>query len=531
MHFTLKNSECPRHAGADSPAECGTGRSLFGRRKRAGAVHATHESALPRLLSTGTLALAVFSTAVLVLAGCAMPGPPVAPQARATATEVGLQDGVRTTPVDAQWWHQYGDAQLDGLVTQALAGAPSIASASARVASAQAAVAARRGGYAPQVAGDASIDRQRLTESGLYPPPYAGSVFNQANAQLDFNWDIDLFRRQEHDIAAALGAQRAAQTDADVAAQGLATQVVRAYLALARLGSQKQVLQRTLGQREELLRLVRQRVDAGLDTVVELRNSEGAIPDTRGQIEALDEQIDLMRHQLAALSAQPPQALATLSPTLVQLHMAAQPAVLGADLLARRPEIAAALARVDAASAQVALQRTRFYPDINLSGFFGLNAIGLSNFTEWGARNWQVGPAIHLPIFEGGTLRAELKGKSADRDAAIDAYNQAVIDAVHEASDAATSAASVGRQQEQQRAALTSAQSAYDFAQQRYAQGLGNQLIVLNAETQWLSEQRLDVDLQYRALDVQAQLMKSLGGGWTATSASAGPAAASAPAA
>jgi NodT family efflux transporter outer membrane factor (OMF) lipoprotein len=533
MHSVHKNSECPRRAGAESPADGRAGRATPARRKRATGEHDVHDSALPRLLSTGTLALAVVSTAVLLLAGCASPGPQGAPQMRATAAQVGLPDDQHTTTVDAQWWHQYGDAQLDDLVARALAGSPSLAAASARVASAQAAVAARRGGYAPQVGGDASVSRQRLTESGLYPPPYAGSVFNTANAQLDFSWDIDLFRRQEHDIAAALGAERAAQADAAVAAQGLAAQVVRGYLTLARLGSQKQVAERTLAQRDELLRLVRQRVAAGLDTVVELRNSEGAIPDTRAQIEALDEQIDLARHVLAALTVQAPQSLGGLSPTLGQLRIAQQPTVLGADLLARRPEIAAALARVEAASEQVALQKTRFYPDINLTGFFGFNSIGLSNFADWGSRNWDFGPAIHLPIFEGGTLRAQLKGKAADRDAAIDAYNQAVVDAVHEAADAATSAASVGRQHEEQRAALESARSAYEFAQQRYAQGLGNQLIVLNAETQWLSQQRLDVDLQYRTLDVQAQLMKSLGGGWNAASASAAPApgAASTPAA
>jgi outer membrane protein TolC len=123
-------------------------------------------------------------------------------------------------------------------------------------------------------------------------------------------------------------------------------------------------------------------------------------------------------------------------------------------------------------------------------------------------------------------LRAQLKGKGADRDAAIQAYNQQVIDAVREAADAATSAASIGRQLNLQRQALESSQASYDFSQKRYGQGLGNVLIVLNAETQTLNERRLEVDLEYRALDVQAQLMKALGGGWTADTATTPPAAA-----
>jgi outer membrane protein TolC len=176
--------------------------------------------------------------------------------------------------------------------------------------------------------------------------------------------------------------------------------------------------------------------------------------------------------------------------------------------------VAAALARVEAATHQVESQRTKFYPDINVTAFLGFNAIGFDKSFDWGSRDWGVGPALHLPIFEGGALRAELKGKGADRDVAIQAYNQAVIDAVREAADAASSAASIARQQAEQRRALEAAESSYSFAQQRYAQGLGNQLIVLNAETQTLTQRRLDVDLKYRALDVQAQLMKALGGGW-----------------
>jgi NodT family efflux transporter outer membrane factor (OMF) lipoprotein len=523
-----KQQDCPRRAGAEHK----TGSTTASRpgRKRA---HRGIELDMPRVLSAGTFALAVASAAVLMLAGCATPGHQAPPAVQRSAETLGLAADRATTAVDAQWWRQFGDAQLDALVDKALAGAPSIAAAQARLVKAQSVIDATRGTDGPQVGLDVSANRQRLSENGLYPPPYAGSVFNTGDAHLGFSWAPDFFGRHRADLEAALGGARAAQADAAVAAQQIATQVVRTYFSLARLESQRLVATATLAQREEMLRLIRQRVGAGLDTVVELRQGEGALPDTRAQIEQLDEQITLARHLLAAIAAQPVQSLDGLAPTLAQLHAAPQPAVLGADLLARRPEIAAALARVEAATHQVESQRTRFYPDINFTAMAGLNAIGFDNFAEWGSRNWGFGPALHLPIFEGGALRAELKGKGADRDAAIQSYNQAVIDAVREAADAASSAASIGRQQAQQQQALASAESSYAFAQQRYAQGLGNQLIVLNAETQTLAQRRLDVDLKYRALDVQAQLMKALGGGWSAPQGfSAIPAAAaSAPAA
>ena len=523
MPSIKQQQECPRRAGASAQ----TGEPQRPSRAARQPQHRLLDLDMPRVLSAGTMALAVASAAVLMLAGCASMGHQSAPVAIRGADTMGLANAVQTTPVEAQWWHQFGDAQLDDLVAKALAGSPNLGAAQARVVRAQAVVDSARGAELPHVDFDASVKRELLSRNGLFPPPYGGSVLNQANAGFGLKWDADLFGRQKADLEAALGSARAAQADADVAAQQIATQVVRTYFALARLESQRAVAQRTYDQRNQMLTLIKQRVGAGLDTVVEQKQGEGALPDTLAQIESLDEQIDLTRHMLAALTAQPMQALATLAPTLDTLHVSPQPPVLGADLIARRPDVAAALARVEASEQQVKSQRSQFYPDINFSAGFGLDSIKLSKFLELPSKTWSFGPALHLPIFEGGQLRAQLKGKGAERDAAIQAYNQQVIDAVREAADAATSAASIGRQLALQRQALEASTASDDFSQKRYGQGLGNALVVLNAETQMLSERRLEVDLEYRALDVQAQLMKALGGGWTANTAST-PAAAAA---
>jgi NodT family efflux transporter outer membrane factor (OMF) lipoprotein len=517
-----QRQECARRAGATPQ----TGEPASQHRPGRGRQRRAVDLDMPRVLSASTFALAVASAAVLMLAGCATPGHQQARAEARSAASVGLAADVRTSSVDAHWWRQFGDAKLDAIVDQALAGSPNLAAARERALHADAVADAARGAELPQVELQASLQRSRFTENSIYSI-YGGKVYNNPTAGLGFSWDADFFGRQKADLEAALGSARASRADVDVAAQQLATGVVRAYLQLARLESQREVAQRTLDQRTQMLALTVQRVKAGLDTIVEQRQGEGAIPDTRAQIESLDEQIALARHQLAALAAQPMEAYAALAPTLTQLHAAPQPPVLGADLLARRPDIAAALERVEALDQQVASQRTRFYPNVSLTGNVGLNSLNLDSFAKAGSLTWAFGPALHLPIFEGGQLRAQLKGKSADRDAAIQAYNQQVIDAVREAADAATSAASITRQQSHQAEALTAAQSGYEYSQQRYAQGLGNQLIVLNAETQMLAERRLGIDLQYRALDVQAQLMKALGGGWSAATPTA-PAAAAA---
>jgi NodT family efflux transporter outer membrane factor (OMF) lipoprotein len=296
--------------------------------------------------------------------------------------------------------------------------------------------------------------------------------------------------------------------------------VGRSYVALARLLAQRDVAQRTLGQRDEALGLTRQRTSAGLDSQVELTQAEGALPDARTQIEALNEQITLARRQLAVLTGQAPNALDDLSPGIAALTLDNLPVTLGADLLGRRPDVVAARWRVEAATQDVTLARSQFYPNVNLSAFVGLNALGLGNLLDFGSRQYGITPALRLPIFDGGRLRAQLGGRQADLDAAIAQYNSVLLDAVKEAGDAIASGQSLERQQRDQGDSLASAEKAYAFAVQRYQAGLSTYLVVLNAESQLLAQRRLAVDLRARQFDNRVALMKALGGGWTDDTAS-----------
>ncbi|MGE5115741.1 MAG: efflux transporter outer membrane subunit, partial [Betaproteobacteria bacterium] len=290
--------------------------------------------------------------------------------------------------------------------------------------------------------------------------------------------------------------------------------VARGYVGLARLLEQRRIAERSLAQRDEVLSLVRQRVGAGLDTNVELRQAEGALPEVRAQIEALDEQIALARHALAALSAQPPAALDALAPELRAVHAVDVPAALPVDLLGQRADVSAARWRVEAATQDVAQARTLFYPNVDLMAFVGLNSFGLDRLLRAGSENFGVGPALRLPLFDAGRLRANLRGRTADLDAAVESYNAAVLDAVRDAADQIASLQSVGRQQGEQAAAQGAAESAYDLALQRYRAGLGTYLVVLTAETNVLAQRRAAAELKARALDAQVALARALGGGY-----------------
>ncbi|WP_399678050.1 efflux transporter outer membrane subunit [Xenophilus sp.] len=460
--------------------------------------------------------LAVAAAALVALAGCADMGRVGAPAPSVGATEAGLPavDAAPVAAVDRQWWRAFGDPQLDRLIEQALQGNPNLQVARARLEKARAAVSATRAAELPQVKGDLQVNRSLYSENYIYPDPLGGSIQNTGLLQLGASWELDFFGKNRAAIEAAVGNARAAQADAEAAQVLLASNVARSYLQWARLVAQRAVAERTLAQREETLRLVRDRVSAGLDTRLELRQSEGGLPEARQQIEALDEQIAIAQHAIDALAARPALAESMTAPALAALQPIPLQPVLPADLLGRRADIAAARWRAEAATHDVDYARKQFYPNVNLTAFVGLQSLGLDNLLKSGSAQWGVGPAVSLPIFEGGRLRANLRAKAADRDAAIESYNAAVFDAVRDVADQVSSIRSIARQQVQQRQAQTAAEGAYEIAVQRYGAGLGNYLNVLAAETAVLAQRRQAVDLAARALDTQVALARALGGGW-----------------
>lgn len=441
---------------------------------------------------------------------------PIAPQA------VGLsQDAIpaASPALDTQWWKTFGDSQLNTLVDQALANSPSLRVAQARLQRVQAVIDIADSATLPQVNASLDATQQKYTKNGMIPAPLAGSIRDSGTLQASASWELDLFGKNRAALDAAIGQSRAAQADAQAARMVLASTVARNYFQWVRIQGQLDVAQRTLAQRQQAQQLVQDRVKAGLDTALEQQQSDSALPDARYQIEALKEQEALLVNALTALTSQPNGALALVKPAPEAIksiaNAQAEVKSIPLDLLGRRADVSAARWRVEAATYDVSAARAQFYPNINLTAFAGFSSIGLERLVGTGSDQWGVGPAIRLPIFEGGRLRANLKGKTADLDAAIETYNGLVIDAVHDVADQLASTQALRRQQTEQRAAQSSAESAYAIAVQRYEAGLGNYLNVLNAETSVLTQRRLAVDLAARALDTQVQLIRALGGGYT----------------
>ncbi len=460
----------------------------------------------------------------LSLWGCAEFAPPAMPSDARVWTDtatMGLNSSGSQAAIDAQWWKAYGSAPLNALMEQAVALNPTLQMAQARWRRASASIAMAEALNRPQTNATWDATHQRFTANGLVSPPMAGSIQDTATVQAAVSWEFDFFGKNQAALDAALGQARAAQADTAAARVFLHTQVARIYLRLMGLHSLQQIAQRTLQQREDWLSLVRQRVRAGLDSNLELQQAEGAVPEARAQIDSLREQIELTHTALMALVAAPGSRPALEPISLHELKAPALPAAVPADLLGRRPDVLAARWRVEAAVGEQRQAQAQFYPNINLVAFVGLSSIGLDRLLQSGSQQWGLGPAVRLPLFDSGRLRANLQGKTAEWEMAVHSYNATVLEAVKDVVDPLTSLSSLAQLQAQQSQTLATAEKTYALVRQRRDAGLANTLQVLQAETALLQQQRLGIELHARMLDTQVALIRALGGGFGAEPATA----------
>jgi len=464
-------------------------------------------------------------SAVLLSAGCASMGEPgtraVPTDASTLAASQSLGGGSSAAISPAawparDWWAALGDAQLDRLVEEALAGSPNLRIAKARFDQAMASATSLDAARSVQATASLDTSRQRYSENFIYPPPFAGSWRWQNQMLLNFSYDLDFWGRNRAAYEAALGQARAAEAEGQATRLSLASAVVRAYLQLALAYEQRDIAAQTLAQREKLLELSRARLAAGLDSRVEVKQSESGIPAAREEMLRYDEQIAITRNQLAALSGKGPDAGLALERPVLRAGSAGAvlPSAVPADLLGRRPDVVAQRWRVEASARDIAAAKAQFYPNVNLTAFVGLQSLGFSKWLDGGSGIAGAGPAVRLPLFDGGRLRGNLAGRNADFDLAVEQYNQTIVDALRDVVDQLTLLRSIEARRRESGAALGHAEESYALALERYRGGLSSQLQVLAAESQVLAQRSLAAELRSRALDASVGLIRSLGGGY-----------------
>jgi NodT family efflux transporter outer membrane factor (OMF) lipoprotein len=412
------------------------------------------------------------------------------------------------------WWRDLQDPVLDALIEQALIDSPNLQAASARLRRASAIAGETESALWPRINASSSNTRERFSERGLIPPPYAGTTQSINELQLSGQWEIDFFGKNREALQAALGEVRASEAERQAARQLLASNIARGYYNLARLLAQRELAEARQLQRQDLAQLVERRFKAGIDTQVELESARGVIPENARDIAALDEQLGLARHALAALTGKLPDALDALAPRLPAVAPLTLPQALPANLLGHRADVVAARWRVESAVHGMDSTKAMFYPNINLNAFAGFSAIGFNQWLDSGSRQPGIGLAISLPIFDAGRLRSLYRVSAATLDASVASYNGTLLDALRDVADQLTTLQSLTTQMARQQATLASAQRSYDLALQRYHADIADRLNVLNVESGLIAQRRASIDLQARWIDSRIRLIHALGGGF-----------------
>lgn len=428
--------------------------------------------------------------------------------------------GLSAAPAPAisdTWWEAFGDKQLDDLVAQALAGNPSLQAALARMRMAQSQLSASRAETYPQLTADGQEQRERFSKSYIIPPPYGGTTKWIGTVQANLSWSLDFWGKQSSMVDKARSSAEAAHLDATAARLALASSVTQSYIALSRAYVLRDVAQAAVQQRQDVFDLTSNRVKSGLENKASQKQAEALLAIEREDLIRAKSAVDLGEHQIAALAGRGADLYGHIARPQLKTGALSLPDTLPADLLARRADIQAAQARITAAMAGREVARKAFYPDINLAAFAGWAAVGLAPMFSGSALTYGAGPAIHLPIFDAGKLRADYAGATAELDAAAADYNASVLGAVKQTADALTQLRALEEQAGEQRTALAASQDSFRLAQSRYRNGLNPQLNVLDAQNILLEAQRQQATIDADIAAQRVTLLMALGGGFDST--------------
>ncbi|WP_295487400.1 efflux transporter outer membrane subunit [uncultured Pseudomonas sp.] len=458
----------------------------------------------------------------LTLSGCiATLG--IAPQSHTLQpNELSIDHAIDAAAQDAawpaqQWWRAYRDPQLDRWIELALAGSPTLAMAAARVRQARSMAGVVESREQLQGDGALTLKRHNWPDDQFYGPgALSGANTWDNDAHLGLRYALDLWGAERNASEQAVDQAHVRVAEARQAALELQNNVVRAYIDLSLQFARRDIVAAELAQQQQILDLAQRRLAAGIGTHLEVSQAEAPLPETHRQLDGLDEAIALSRNQLAALAGKGPGEGARLArPSLSLAAPLALPSALPAELIGQRPDVVASRWQVQAQARGIDVAHAAFFPNVDLVGGLGFMATGGGPLAFLSGRtfSYNVGPAISLPIFDGGRLRAQLGAASAEYDLAVAHYNATVIDALKAVSDRLIRRESLQQQARFATESVAAAQKTYDMATLAFQRGLTDYLDVLNAQTLLFRQQQVQQQVQAARLSVHADLVTALGGG------------------
>lgn len=423
-----------------------------------------------------------------------------------------------------QWWEIFEDPQLAGLIEKAIKESPSIKKVEATLVFAQQNAKKVRASLFPTLSGDYAETWQYFSKNGFvrdfYPIMNGVQVpakINQIDLSLNFFYEFDFWGRNRKMYKAALGEAKAQLAERIQAELTLSTLVAFAYFELQSHRAELSLYQTIRDNWKTSYELILQKEVAGVSNRISVLDIAQEIYAAEEKISESQKNIEIDLYVLKTLTAQGPDG--TLEVADVPLYFnksLALPKHLGADLLARRADLMAMIWRAEAASKEIGVAKTDFYPNINLAAFAGLESLQFPSFFAWASKTGALQPAIHLPLFTGGKLSANLSSKIAKFNEAVQTYNEGLLEASKEVASEITTLYCLHDQVEMQSHLVGSRREKEALSLERFEQGIDDYFAFLLSRTERVSEEIHKVELQSLRLLSAVRLIKSLGGGYHA---------------
>jgi multidrug efflux system outer membrane protein len=450
----------------------------------------------------------------LALGGCTLgpdyrrPAVPTPPAWR----DVGVPSDAASL-ADLAWWELFEDEQLRVLVQAALEANKDLRLAVTRVDQARAQLGIARAAQFPQVGAGASATTNRLSDT--VRPRNQGGEADLLSTAVDLTFELDIWGRLRRASEAARAELLASEETRHAVVMTLVSDVAAAYLQLRQLDLELETTRRNVASRQASLQLARDRFDAGLTSGLDVSQAEAELASTTALIPDLERRIAQTEHQISVLLGRTPQAIGRGRPLTAHTTPPAVPAGLPSALLERRPDVRQAEAALVAANARIGVAKAAFFPQISLTGLFGVESVALSDLFTGPSRIWQFGPTMTVPIFTAGRTRANLAFTEALQREALVRYEQAIETAFREVEDALVAHRKAREALGEQAAAVRASRAALSIAEQRYTSGLTSYIDVLDAQRTLLAAEVAESRTLLAQLVAVVQLYRALGGGWS----------------
>jgi multidrug efflux system outer membrane protein len=422
-----------------------------------------------------------------------------------------------------EWWKNYQDATLDELIALAVQSSPTLATAHARYDSARQSVRIAGAASGARIEASAAMDRQRLSDNGLFPPQLLGfNWYNQADLGLQASYTFDWWGKQHDAVVAAVDQAQAAQADRSAAALMLASSIADAYFGWQADQNRIAFARERASLAERAGAISAARVKADLDSAEDINRSDLALAAVREQIAALEGSANLRVVALAGLVGRPPEELPELRARPLPALSGSLPDDVKIDLISRRADITASRWRVQAAEKNLDSARAEFFPDVTINALAGLSSIDVGKLIEYGSRVPQAGAAIHLPLFDAGRLKARYGASQAAIDSAVASYYDTLVGAARDVALQAAARAQIAAQRAQRLIEVDAADGLQRRAAARVRQGINDVRSELAAAQSWLEQRDALMQLDAAALSADIALQRALGGGYSDPTATTG---------